>query len=177
MDKKRKETIVQEINYWKQNKLLPDAYCDFLMNLYTSGEGEFEEQGETNNMNSKSNGLVSGVSLAVGIFTVIALIFGELALVVQALISILISVGMMIVSFNPGTSPVIKILSRIIAAFIVLLFSVELWRTYFSGQLQMLYLIIGIQCIVWAVGGFFARQHYFTISGAIGAIVLLILYL
>lgn len=177
MDKNRKEIIVQEINYWKQNKLLPDAYCDFLMNLYTSGEGEFEKQDEIKSVDRKRNGIVSGVSLAVGIFTVIALIFGELALVVQALISILISVGIMIVSFNPGTSPVIKILSRITAAFLILLFSVELWRTYFSGQLQILYLIIGIQCIVWAVGGFFSRQHYFTISGALGASVLLFLYL
>ncbi|AJD91486.1 hypothetical protein JMA_21690 [Jeotgalibacillus malaysiensis] len=176
MDKKRKETIVQEINYWKQNKLLPDAYCDFLMNLYTSGEGEFDTI-EKQQKNSGKNLVISGVSLAAGLFTVIALIFGELALATQALISILVSAGIMIVSFNPSTSPLVKILSRILAAFIVLLFSVDIWRTYFSDQIHVLYLIIGVQCILWAIAGFYSKQQYFTISGVIGTIVLLFLYL
>ncbi|MDZ5712195.1 hypothetical protein [Jeotgalibacillus haloalkalitolerans] len=176
MDKRRKETIVNEINYWKQNKLLPDSYCDFLMNLYTSGEGEFEEVKELKHKQRK-NVIVAGFSLAGGLLAVIALLFGELALVIQALISILISAGIMIVSFRPGTSPLVKIFSRIISAFIILLFSIELWRTYYVNQVNALYLIIGLQCLAWAIGGFFTKQHYFTVSGALGAGVLLFLYL
>ncbi|MDB5083883.1 MAG: hypothetical protein JWN30_769 [Bacilli bacterium] len=34
----RREIILAEIEYWKKNRLLPAAYCDFLVNLYTEGK-------------------------------------------------------------------------------------------------------------------------------------------
>ena len=42
MNAKRKKIIMTEINYWKQNKLLPEHYCDFLITLYTQGNHEHE---------------------------------------------------------------------------------------------------------------------------------------
>ncbi|MFG6121087.1 hypothetical protein [Thalassobacillus sp. B23F22_16] len=39
MTKERKEIILQEIQYWKANRLLPESYCDYLLALYTQGEG------------------------------------------------------------------------------------------------------------------------------------------
>ncbi len=40
MSNQRTEIIIQEINYWKEHKLLPDVYCNFLLALYTKGENE-----------------------------------------------------------------------------------------------------------------------------------------
>lgn len=34
----RTNIIINEINYWKQHKLLPDVYCDYLLALYSQGE-------------------------------------------------------------------------------------------------------------------------------------------
>ncbi|MCM3743378.1 hypothetical protein M3193_04435 [Sporosarcina luteola] len=42
MNAQRKKIIMAEINYWKQNKLLPEHYCDFLLTLYTQGDHEQE---------------------------------------------------------------------------------------------------------------------------------------
>ncbi|MCG7345110.1 hypothetical protein MHZ92_13270 [Sporosarcina sp. ACRSL] len=42
MNVQRKKIIMAEINYWKQNKLLPEHYCDFLITLYTQGDHEQE---------------------------------------------------------------------------------------------------------------------------------------
>lgn len=42
MNAQRKKIIMTEINYWKQNKLLPEHYCDFLITLYTQGDNELE---------------------------------------------------------------------------------------------------------------------------------------
>ncbi|MCM3710868.1 hypothetical protein [Sporosarcina luteola] len=42
MNVQRKKIIIAEINYWKQNKLLPEHYCDFLLTLYTQGDHELE---------------------------------------------------------------------------------------------------------------------------------------
>ncbi|UFJ43139.1 hypothetical protein LOK74_11995 [Brevibacillus humidisoli] len=38
MDAQRRKTIVDEINHWRKNQLLPEHYCIFLLNLYTEGE-------------------------------------------------------------------------------------------------------------------------------------------
>jgi len=40
MDQQRKKTIVQEIEHWQRSKLLPDRYCDFLLNLYADEQEE-----------------------------------------------------------------------------------------------------------------------------------------
>lgn len=46
MNAQRKKIIMTEINYWKQNKLLPEHYCDFLITLYTQGNHEQEISAE-----------------------------------------------------------------------------------------------------------------------------------
>lgn len=38
MDDKRKAIIINEILYWKKNKLLPHNYCDYLLALYSGGD-------------------------------------------------------------------------------------------------------------------------------------------
>lgn len=38
MNEERRQIIVHEINHWRKSKLLPDQYCDFLMNLYAKPE-------------------------------------------------------------------------------------------------------------------------------------------
>ncbi len=39
MDETRKQIIINEIEYWKEHHLLPEQYCDFLLALYTEGNG------------------------------------------------------------------------------------------------------------------------------------------
>lgn len=40
MDDQRKKMIISEIENWRKNHLLPEHYCIFLLNLYSSGEHE-----------------------------------------------------------------------------------------------------------------------------------------
>jgi len=40
MSAERKRIIIEEINYWKDHKLLPEEQCNFLLALYTQGEGQ-----------------------------------------------------------------------------------------------------------------------------------------
>lgn len=35
---KRSKMIIDEINFWKEHKILPESYCDYLINLYSKGE-------------------------------------------------------------------------------------------------------------------------------------------
>ncbi|RLL48058.1 hypothetical protein D8M04_01905 [Oceanobacillus piezotolerans] len=45
MSDDRIRTIINEIEFWKSHKLLPERYCDYLLALYTNGEdkGELEK--------------------------------------------------------------------------------------------------------------------------------------
>jgi hypothetical protein len=38
MDREKRTMIVKEIEHWQSSKLLPDHYCDFLLNLYRDPE-------------------------------------------------------------------------------------------------------------------------------------------
>jgi hypothetical protein len=51
MNHEQKHVILQEIRFWKQSKLLPSEYCDFLMNLY--GEGDSFTADQTENKESR----------------------------------------------------------------------------------------------------------------------------
>ena len=44
MSKERIAVIISEIQYWKEHKLLPEEYCNFLLALYTNGEGIGENE-------------------------------------------------------------------------------------------------------------------------------------
>lgn len=41
MDAHKRKIIVHEIDHWRRNKVLPEQYCDFLMNLYQDPEQEY----------------------------------------------------------------------------------------------------------------------------------------
>lgn len=38
MNRRRRETIIREIEYWKRSRLLPEHYCNYLLALYTEGD-------------------------------------------------------------------------------------------------------------------------------------------
>ena len=40
MNEERRKTIVKEIDYWRHGRLLPEQYCDFLLNLYLDEQGQ-----------------------------------------------------------------------------------------------------------------------------------------
>jgi len=42
MDQEKRKVIIREIEQWQRSKLLPDQYCDFLLNLYVDAEADRE---------------------------------------------------------------------------------------------------------------------------------------
>ncbi|SET63476.1 hypothetical protein SAMN05421676_106146 [Salinibacillus kushneri] len=52
MDANRKAVIIKEIQYWKDKNLLPSVYCDFLLALYTEGNGTEDDESESGNAQS-----------------------------------------------------------------------------------------------------------------------------
>ncbi|MEV5112839.1 hypothetical protein [Peribacillus frigoritolerans] len=47
MDEMRKKIIIQEINSWKESRMLPEQYCNYLLALYGQGELPPSKSNET----------------------------------------------------------------------------------------------------------------------------------
>ena len=80
MTNPRKKIILNEILFWKQNKLLPEHYCDFLAALYTEG-ADIEELEPVQDPkqailpSEKRKMILLIASLCIAIITVLAIYF------------------------------------------------------------------------------------------------------
>ncbi|RKJ38670.1 hypothetical protein D7X33_37020 [Butyricicoccus sp. 1XD8-22] len=178
MPNTRKQIILNEILFWKQNKLLPEHYCDFLMTLYTEGEVEPEENvshkkavkaKEKRNFNLFSTLLVLvALVLLVLLFTVNQLFV--LFIIVISILTILSIVGAIIYTKRKNLlGPIFQI---VLALFIFGL-SVKISIVFFDNHPIVLFVILMINCLLWLVAGILSRLMYFTISGSLGIIVLI----
>lgn len=98
MRKQRIEIIIKEINYWKTHKLLPKVYCDFLLALYTEGEG-------TESADQKEGSLRASLQLFIQVFllllSILIINFDQTSIIVKnvfLLLSLLIILWMFLKS-------------------------------------------------------------------------------
>ncbi len=56
MNQERREVILDEIEYWRENRLLPEHYCDFLSNLYDVDHEHERGEKKLFSMNSLKQG-------------------------------------------------------------------------------------------------------------------------
>ena len=87
MDQERRKVIVREIEHWQRSKLLPDHYCDFLLNLYLDEGSERTPSsiaGQTAAMVQRSRGIqwVYTIGL-ISLICMIVLYFNDFPLVLQ----------------------------------------------------------------------------------------------
>ncbi|MFF2481999.1 hypothetical protein [Paenibacillus sp. NPDC058071] len=80
MNEERRQTIVREIEYWRRSRLLPDQYCDFLLNLYADQDREQKSaKRESNYAVAKAVAAIQRASgkhwlLTFGLFTLISFV-------------------------------------------------------------------------------------------------------
>jgi hypothetical protein len=68
MHPEQKRVILQEIRHWRDSKLLPAEYCDFLMNLYAEGESfsaeqSYPEQGSGSRIKGSAKSILPGLGV------------------------------------------------------------------------------------------------------------------
>src|SRR6478735_8070828 len=85
MDENRKQIIIKEIGYWKNNKLLPEQYCNFLLALYTEGTGINETNQGSKNPKNRKKVFVWLLLIPIIVFIVY---FTELSLILQIVFAI-----------------------------------------------------------------------------------------
>ena len=181
MNEQRKKIIISEIQYWKQKKLLPAHYCDFLIALYARGnesEDELEITQSVLEKEKKRQGriigtlLILGVILSAGIF-----VFDKYPILMLGLSGMILMVFLLYPILNPiiRKSAILPFI-YISSAMLLLSMSLKLWNVFFSDQSMLLVGLLILNCILWLFAGRFLKLLYFTLSGAIG-ILLITLFL
>ncbi|NEU32379.1 hypothetical protein GN156_16640 [bacterium LRH843] len=166
MDKKRKETIIKEIRYWKQSKLLPEQYCNFLLTLYTEGAEEPGSRKESSSL------LTFLVSFVIFLFIVLVIYFTEFSIAMQMAIGIVFTIIIVLLAFRMKER-VLSCLSFLLAAVLLYMLTIKIVLNVFSEPSFYVMLFTILHCAAWFIIGWVKRIHFFTIASVLGILVLL----
>ncbi|MFS0780884.1 hypothetical protein [Bacillus sp. 1P06AnD] len=168
MNETRKKIILNEIQYWKKTKMLPETYCDFLMTLYLEGGAETSPP-RSRSVFSPINYLTAGLLISV----LIVNYFTEFPGVMQMAIYLLcISLIIWILYYGRNKKDV-KIISLLALAFTAVIGTVNLWKGMLPGHYLVLYCGLLANCAMWMFVGLKLKMIYFTVAGGLGSIVIL----
>jgi hypothetical protein len=180
MNPQRKRIIISEVKYWKENKLLPEHYCDFLITLYAQGKEEQElKASEAILLKEKKK-----INRTIIMLTVLALVVSGAMFVfiqypsVTLSLTAVVSILFLLVTLQKSTvrsrlAPLLYIL----ASFMLLLMSLKLWVVFFEGHIMLLIGLLLLNCVLWLFAGRMLKLLYFTISGAAGLLLIIVFLL
>lgn len=179
MSNPRKKIILNEILFWKQNKLLPEQYCDFLMTLYTEGNDDELDQEISHKKAVKSKEkrrtmMIYLLVLLVSIALLVILFMNSQVTEIMILLIGVLSIAFIISAFKLGRKKnMLAPLFQVSAALLIFGFSVKISLTYFEQKEWVLYTLLIANCLLWLLSGLKLKLLYFTVSGALGLIVLI----
>jgi hypothetical protein len=176
MNPQRKRMIISEIKYWKQNKLLPEHYCDFLITLYAQGEDEKEVKAAEailDKEKKKLNRTIVMLSILAVIVSGCMFVFFQYPGLTIALTAV-VSFSFLLFTLRKSTVQLgIAPFLYILASFMLLLMSLKLWVVFFEGHTMLLIGLLIVNGMLWLFAGRMLKLLYFTISGAAGFLLII----
>ncbi len=173
MNNQRKETILNEIIYWKENRLLPEQYCNYLIALYSEGEG-IKNHTSTNKQKKRNDSFLYIIGMLMLPISVIILYFTDLSIYLQTGILAVFVVLCLGLGIYFSKKAFWYPYFYLIGAFCFLLITIHLCMTFYPNRLIVLYVAIILHCLVWLFTGWKLRLIYFTVSGILGLCVAII---
>lgn len=172
MDQKKK-IIVQEILYWRNNKLLPDHYCQFLLNLYQEGNTIHTSEVESNKKKSSMKmGLISIlISIIVVSLIFIASYFRDFPFYMQGLIisgaTVLLYASTTWLFYKKSDYFHLTLgISSLAALFTTLWFGIGLELDSFA-----LFLALIAVLIIWLLSAFYFHADYLIMITIVGLLL------
>lgn len=167
---------MNEIAFWKQSKLLPEQYCDFLMTLYSEGNHEQEVIGKAKNAvrNTEKRKKKTFASL----FPIVAVIIILLLFTIQfewvvIAVAAVFAVGCLIGAiYFANRNKLLAMMLQLATALSLLGVTLKIYTTYFQGNNEILYMLLLLNCILWLLSGITMKIIYFILSGILGIIVI-----
>lgn len=174
MDQNRKKVILNEIMFWKQNKMLPEQYCNYLLALYSEGNEE-QVKPKTRKLPLNSENLYNLLFLFIMIMMIVITYITDISFGMQTLILSILSVVLLLSFIFYRKKAKNRLLIYITAAFLLLLYSVQINDAFLHGDTFSLYILLLVNSIIWVVGGVWRKKSFFMIAGVIATIILIFL--
>ncbi len=160
MDDTKKQIILNEIHEWRKNKLLPESYCVFLLNLYSEGQQTEDSNVKINRKKWFVNILMIVTILLIGIN------FNSFPLPMQIILG-----GIFLLCLY-GFGFYYKQMKPIVSLLLLGLASVCLLFACFIlvpiDQSMLLLLFLGGVCITWLVTGLYGNVTFLLYCSLIG---------
>lgn len=177
MSNPRKQIIMNEITFWKKNKMLPEHYCDFLMTLYTEGNHSDEQIKGNASLSIKGKEQRKNKALTFGLpfaaFLLVVLLFAiEIEGIVIAIVGLAAVASLVAALVMAKRKTVFIPVLQLTSALLFLGVSVKISATYFAGNNTALYGLLAMNCLMWVISGLKTKVLYFTISGGFGLIAM-----
>ncbi|MGN1387559.1 MAG: hypothetical protein ACI4XS_13250 [Bacillus sp. (in: firmicutes)] len=172
MNETRKKVILNEILYWKQTRILPEKYCDYLLALYS--EGELELQTTTEPPKKKIRYFLTEILISLILMTALIVnYFTEIKGAMQMSLFTFFICLLLGITYYQLKKQKSLLYPMIAAAITLLLMSVRVWELFFPAQTLLLYAVLFINCLIWLVVGRKTDYLYFTVAGWLGLAVIL----
>ncbi|WP_406944412.1 hypothetical protein ACJA3J_14315 [Halobacillus sp. SY10] len=173
MKHERTKTIVDEIRYWKQNHLLPDEYCNFLLALYTQGEGQENEE-SAKGAQSPAFYMFMAMNAFLLPLSFLVIYFTEMGIIMQTVVLSSFVIGVWIhirwLQYKKSDWLFIPLLN---GALILLLLTVHLNQNMIGLGLSF-YITLTLNFTLWIYLGWLWKVKTLFYSGVIGFIFLII---
>ncbi|WP_144549861.1 hypothetical protein [Peribacillus simplex] len=171
MDEMRKKIIIKEINSWKESRMLPEQYCNYLLALYCQGE---LPPSKSNKTESKKNDIFSGVLLgALFAFIVFLNYFTEIPIRMQMLMTTISILVFWLAVRRFNGRKIIFQMSLMGMALSLLLLTVSFAEFMAPGKVGILYIFLFINCGLWILMGDKLKLLHISIAEGLGALVTL----
>lgn len=175
MNDTRKKIILKEIHFWKQNKMLPEQYCNYLIALYSEGEDDQPFLYEKRKWLNQSELYFSLLFLMLIIISIVITYITDFPIEMQTLF-LAVFVFILLLSWRffrkKGKNPLVIFIT---GAFLLLLYTVQLNDAFFASKASSLYMMLLLNSFIWLTAGIWRRVPFFILSGAIATLALMFL--
>ncbi|MFS0861589.1 hypothetical protein [Fredinandcohnia sp. 179-A 10B2 NHS] len=179
MNHDRKKIIINEIIYWKNNKLLPEAYCNFLLTLYTEGEGVgLPEKTEASTFTSVKVAIFTllGIGLLLPVLFLVTY-FTEISPNLQMVINFIFLIVSIFIVVKNNNNQLILHIGFIILALQLLILSTTAVESFLNGKSTYMILVLLLNCLIWIGVGIATTKKYFLVAGVVGILTGILLFI
>jgi hypothetical protein len=175
MELERKAIIVKEIERWRRGRLLPEHYCDFLLNLYTENAADKSGIGSWFGLSSANIAASSWKIwlLATGILCFVLLIglnFTSFGISLQIAIGLLALLCCYTFAYRYRSKPLVPQALVGLGSLFLLLVGVYLLKLHDVGEPAAYAGYIAGASAVWLLTGLAGRMPIFQFSGWMGLV-------
>ncbi len=180
MNSQKKEVILNEIIFWKNNKLLPEHYCDFLITLYSEGLNDHSkvEVSATNSIlhtsKKENHWKVFFIFFAAIVLFITLFVLKAPFVIIPLILSVCTIICLLFLAFKyASTKTIMTTFTYATIALLILGVSIKLVNIFLDGSLNLLYGVLIFNCLLWVISGKLLNLIYFKISGIIGFIIII----